>query len=214
MILENVALFSTLSDDQRDAIACHTVRKKYRKDTIIIECGDTANTLYVIVKGQVKIYIADDDGREIVLNQQGAGSYFGELALLGNGPRSASVRTLEDSEFLMLTKKSFLEFVSQHPEITLTLMRDLAVKLRDMADEVSSLALLDVYGRIVKLLNAQAREEDDLLITPRLTHQDIADRVGASREMISKILKDLRTGGYLSMQGKRVIIEKPLPPHW
>lgn len=214
VLLRDVHLFSGLSDDDLATIERHTTRKRYRKNTVIIERGDEAHTFYLVIEGRLKVFIAGEDGREIVLNDLGPGDYMGELALLGDTPRTASVVTQEDSEFLILTKQSFLKFVSDYPEITLTMMRDLAKRVADLADEVSSLALLDVYGRTVKLLNENAREEGDRLITDRFTHQEIANRVGSSREMVSKILKDLRVGGYISVEQKRFILNRELPARW
>jgi len=213
-MLEKVSIFAGLSPEEVEAIEGHAVIKKYRKNTVFIERGDEANMLYFIVEGLAKVYISDDDGREVVLNEQGPGTYLGELALLGSGSRAASAVTLEDSVFLTLTKQSLQRLIAEYPDIALNLIRDLALRVRSMADEVSALALLDVYGRIARLLTENAVPEGDRTVVGRMTHQDIATRVGASREMVSKILKDLRVGGYLSIEGKRFIIERPLPARW
>lgn len=201
-MLEQVSLFSGLDARDLEAIECQAVRKRYRRNTIIIEHGDDANTLYFLVHGQVKIFVVADDGKEIVFGEKGPGSYVGELGLLAEGKRSASVQTLEDSEFLVLTKDSFNRIITAHPGIALILLRDLARRACELSDDVSAFALLDVYGRIVKLFESNAVKEDGFLVTDRLTHQDIADRVGASREMVSKILKDLRVGGYVAVEKK------------
>jgi len=213
-MLEQVSLFADLSPQEVEAIEARAVIKRYRKNTVFIERGDQANMLYFIVEGLAKVYIADEEGKEVLLNEQGPGTYLGELALLGAGARAASAVTLEDSVFLTLTKQSFRQLIADHPEIALSLMRDLAMRVRNMADEVSALALLDVYGRVARLLTDSAQEQDGRLLLPRMTHQEIAARVGASREMISKILKELRVGGYLSTEGKQFIIERPLPARW
>jgi len=213
-MLEQVSLFADLSPQEVEAIEARAVIKRYRKNTVFIERGDQANMLYFIVEGLAKVYIADEEGKEVLLNEQGPGTYLGELALLGAGARAASAVTLEDSVFLTLTKQSFRQLIADHPEIALSLMRDLAMRVRNMADEVSALALLDVYGRVARLLTDSAQEQDGRLLLPRMTHQEIAARVGASREMISKILKELRVGGYLSTEGKQFIIERALPARW
>jgi CRP/FNR family cyclic AMP-dependent transcriptional regulator len=213
-MLEQVPLFTGLSSADLEAIERLAVSKRYRRNTVIIEYGDEANTLYFLVDGRVKVYITGGDGREVVFGERGPGAYVGELALLGEGRRSASVETLEDSEFMVLTRQSFHQVLTEHPQIAMTLLRDLARRLCEISEDVSDLALLDVYSRITKLLQGCAKEESGRLITDRLTHQDIADRVGASREMVSKILKDLRVGGYLEIDKKRIVLLRPLPDRW
>lgn len=213
-MLEQVPLFSGLDASDLEAIAHQAVRKRFRRNTIIIEHGDDANTLYFLVNGRVKIFAVADNGKEIVFGEKGPGSYVGELGLLAEGKRSASVQTLEDSEFLVLTKDWFNRIISDHPQIALIMLRDLARRACDLSNDLSAIALLDVYGRIVKLFESSAVEEDGFLITGRLTHQDIADRVGSSREMVSKILKDLRVGGYIAVEKKRIVLLRPLPASW
>jgi CRP/FNR family cyclic AMP-dependent transcriptional regulator len=214
VVLEKVPLFSSLEADALDEIERMAVRKSYRKNTIIIEQGDDASTLFLLIKGRVKVFLVGDDGREMVFGERGPGSHIGELALLAGGKRSASVQTLEDSDFLVLTRESFHRIVTSQPTIALSLLRDLAQRTCDLSDEMGALALLDVYGRIRKLINSQVSEEGGRQITTRLTHQDIADRVGSSREMVSKILKDLRAGGYIEIDKKRIEVLKPLPERW
>lgn len=213
-MLEKVPLFAALDTDALNDIEHVTVRKGYRRNTIIIEQGDDASTLFLLIKGRVKVFLVGDDGREMVFGERGPGSYIGELALLAGGKRSASVQTLEDSDFLVLTRDSFDQIVTSQPSIALALLRDLAKRTCDLSDEMGALALLDVYGRIRKLINGHAKDEAGQMLTERLTHQDIADRVGSSREMVSKILKDLRAGGYIEIDKKRIAVLKPLPEHW
>ncbi len=213
-MLEQVPLFSGLVAADLAAIEREAVRKRYRRNTVIIERGDDANTLYFLIKGQVKIFVVADDGKEIVFGERGPGSYVGELGLLAEEKRSASVQTLQDSEFLVLAKDSFTRIISNHPEIALTLLRDLARRTCDLSDDFSAFALLDVYGRIVKLFERSAVNEGGVRKTGRLTHQDIADRVGSSREMVSKILKDLRVGGYIAIENKRIVLLRSLPRSW
>ncbi|MCB1724748.1 MAG: Crp/Fnr family transcriptional regulator [Gammaproteobacteria bacterium] len=213
-MLENVYLFDGLTDEERDTIERHAVVKHYRKNTVIIERGDDANALYIMQSGRTKAYVANDKGKEIVLSEQEPGAVLGELALLGEIPRTASVMTLEDSDFLVLSKVSFGDCMKQHPNIAFNLIRSLARQVQTLTESVTDFALLDVYGRIAKILTDSASEEDGRQITPKLTHQQIADRVGASREMVSKILKDLRVGGYLEVDDKRYVIQRRLPANW
>jgi CRP/FNR family cyclic AMP-dependent transcriptional regulator len=213
-MLSKVPLFSGLSPEELETIERHAVTKRYRKNTVIIEKGDEANSLYLVLEGRVKVYVADADGKEIILNEQGPWDHIGELALLGDSQRTASVVTLEDSNFLVLTKRSFQQCLTDHPGIALNLIGHLANRVRQLTEEVTDLALLDVYGRVAKTLTESATEQDGRLVTARLTHQEIADRVGSSREMVSKILKDLRTGGYVTVEGKQYVINRKLPDRW
>ena len=151
-MLEQVYLFEGLSPEELEVIEKHTVTKRYRKNTVFIERGDDANTLYLLVKGEIKAYVDNESGKEIVLNHQGPGAVIGELALLADIPRTASVRTLQDSEFVVLSKRSFLQCIHDHPNIGLNLIQALAKQVRKLTDSVVDLALLDVYGRLVKAL--------------------------------------------------------------
>ena len=213
-MLENSNLFAGMDPEDIETLERHTVRKAYRRNTVIMERGDEAHTLFVLIEGRAKAYVADEDGREIVLSEMEPGMHIGELAVLRDIPRTASVMTLDDSVFLVLTKQSFLQCLAEQPRIALNLISDLIDRVKILTDAVSDLALLDVYGRITKMLTDSAEQRDGRRITPRFTHQEIADRVGASREMVSKILKDLKNGGYLSAEGKRLIIERKLPARW
>lgn len=213
-MLKHVYLFEGLSKEEITTIERHTVSKRYRKNTVIIEKGDEANALYILCRGQVMAYVSDDSGKEVVLSQQGPGAILGELALLADIPRTASVITAEDCDFLVLTKRSFMQCLEAHPSIAFNLIRALAKQVQSLTQSVTDFALLDVYGRIAKVLRDSAEKEDGRMITPKFTHQLIADRVGASREMVSKILKDLKLGGYLTAEGKRYVLHRNLPAKW
>ena len=213
-MLKDVYLFEGLPEGELAAIDRHAVTKHYRKNTVIIEKGDDANALYILLRGRAKAYVANDKGKEVILSEQEPGAVLGELALLAGIPRTASVMTLEDSEFLVLSRKSFADCLKDNPDIAFNLIQSLAKQVQTLTESVTDFALLDVYGRIAKILTESGVEEDGRLITPKLTHQQIADHVGASREMVSKILKDLRAGGYLSVEDKRYVINRKLPARW
>jgi CRP/FNR family cyclic AMP-dependent transcriptional regulator len=213
-MLANVPLFAGLDPAALSALEEQTKVKRYQKRTVIIEKGDESSTLYVLEQGRAKVYVSDDTGREIVLRELQPGDHFGELALLGGSPRTASVETLTDCEVRLLTGQVFKDFLSQQPEVALGLIRHLARQIADLTDTASDLALLSVYGRIAKVLVEHAEDQDGRLITPPLTQQQVADRVGCSREMVSRIIGDLKTGGYISVQGKRFVLERKLPERW
>ena len=213
-MLAQVPLFADLDPAALSALEQQTKVKRYQKRTVIIEKGEESSILYVLERGRAKVYVADDAGKEIVLRELGPGDHFGELALLGGSPRTASVMTLTDCEARLLTGSVFRDFLAKHPEVALVLIRHLARQVADLTDTASDLALLSVYGRIAKILVESAQDEDGRLITGPLTQQHIADRVGCSREMVSRIVGDLRTGGYVSLEGKRFVLERKLPERW
>lgn len=213
-MIENIPLFSGLSDEALAEIEQHGSIKTYKKNTIVINEGDETDSLYVILSGSVKIFISGEDGREAVLNHQGPGEYFGEMALIDRQPRAASVMTLEPSRFMIISRGDFMRCLSSNPEIALNLIEPMSHRIRMLSRNVSTLALLDVYGRVARTLLDQAVEEEGVLRTGKLTQQEIADMVGASRAMVSRIIKDLKTGGYISIDKKRITINQELPAHW
>jgi CRP/FNR family cyclic AMP-dependent transcriptional regulator len=196
-----------------DLIALGTVRT-YPKRTVVFQEGDESDQLYVVLSGRVKVYLADQDGREIVLDTVGPGQYFGEMALDGR-PRSASVITAEPSRLAVVPRANFERFLQAHPEAALGLAVTVIRRARNLTRVAGSLALLDVYGRVARLLlDGAVQEGDRLVLRERLTQKEIAARVGASREMVSRILTDLREGGFVSVDGDRIVIERTLPENW
>ncbi len=214
-MLAHVPLFSGLSGAEIQLVLNHSTKKTAAKNTIIISEGDQSASLYVIIVGKVKVFLQDGDGKEVVLNYQGPGEYFGELALLDNAPRSASVMAVQKSTFLVVSKQEFKQMLSSHPDVAFALIKGLVVRLRLLTENVKDLALTDVYGRVVKLLSGLAQlQAGKMVIANGPTQQDIANRVGASREMVGRILRELTTGGYLRMEGKNITINDKLPPGW
>ncbi len=204
----------TLSDADLMAVGSHGVARTYPKNTIIVSEGDRTDSLYVILEGRVKVYVSDDAGHEVLLLTQGPGEYFGEL-VLDEGPRSASVMALEPARFLVVPKKDFRDFVVRNPAFALSLNEKLIARVRSLTASVKSLALMDVYGRVARLLLELAEERDGgMVITQRLTQQDMASRIGASREMVSRILKDLSVGGYLTQSRTGIVLHRKPPEHW
>jgi len=188
--------------------------QSFRKDVVIIQEGDMGDTLHVLLAGRVKVFATGDNDREVVIDTHGAGEFIGEMSLDG-GPRSASVITLEPTVCSIVTRVTLRDHIAQHPEFAFELLAKVIRRARRATMNVKNLALLDVYGRVARLLNDLAVERDGQRVVPeRLTHQDIADRVGSSREMISRLFKDLSTGGYLEVQDRLITLRKPLPPAW
>lgn len=199
--------------DLRD-FAQHAVSRTFPGNAVVVREGDRTDSLYIIVSGRVKIYVTDDKGKEIMLNESGPGEYFGEM-VLDEGPRSASVMTLEPTRFLVVSKEDFREFVRKSPEFSLHLICKLINRVRALTIDVKSLALMDVYGRVARMLLELAVERDGVLvIESKPTQQKIASRVGASREMVARILDDLTVGGYIEVGRDRITIAKALPRTW
>ena len=205
---------ATLEQHELDALSVHATAQSFPKNTVIVNEGDHSDSIFIIVSGRVKVYLHGEDGREAVLNIHGPGEYFGEM-VLDEGPRSASVMTLEASRFLVIPKADFRRFLSANPDFAMKLINRLMRRVRSLTENVGSLALLDVYGRVARLLLELAGEQDGrLVVAERLTQKDIAGRVGASREMISRIFKDLVAGGYIEVDDRRITISKDLPNRW
>ncbi len=215
MLLNTIALFAGLTDVEMKAVSSTVVTRKFPKNTLVICEGDSSDSLYVVLSGKVKVFLSDEDGKEVTLNMQGEGEYFGELAILDEAPRSASVMTVEETKLAVLSKLAFDKCMEQHPSIALTVMRGMARRLRDLTENVRSLALMDVYGRVARLLLEMSEDAGgQQVISQRLTQRDIASMVGASREMVSRILRDLSIGGYISIKNKIITIENHLPSAW
>ena len=197
-----------------EKMAALATTRTFGKNAIIVSEGDETDSLYIVLAGRAKVFVADEDGREVQLNQIGPGEYFGEVTLDG-GPRSASVMALEECRCAVVKRAELTAFLERNPEFALHVVRKLAHRVRMLTDSVRSLALMDVYGRVARLLLELAEERDGrLVVQESLTHRDIASRVGASREMISRIYSDLTDGGYVRKEDRHLVIMRKPPPRW
>jgi len=190
-------------------------QRRYRKGTILIHEADAGDTLFVVLSGQVKVFCTDANDKEITFGVYGPGEYFGEMALDG-GPRSASVITLQPTTCALVTRTTLLAFIAKRPEFALELLSKIIRRLRMATTSARNLAFIDVYGRLTACLQSLAKPQPDgtQRIEERITHQEIASRAGCSREMVSRILKDLEHGGYLQVQERRIVLVKKLPLRW
>jgi len=210
----DIPLFKHLPPEQLGYLLQLAHEISYRKNAVIITQGERSNSLYMILEGRVKVYATDPEGRQTLLAFLNAGDFFGELSLLDDEPRSASVMAVEHARLLRLTQDNFHQFAAMHPENLLPMLRMLASRLRSLDETICSLSTLDVYGRVARVLLNESEQHAPNTLTARLTHQDIAEMVGSSREMVSRILGDLRKGGYIRSDNKRIVIEKKLPARW
>lgn len=193
------------------ALARRGTVKGYAKHAILIHEGERGDELFVLLEGQVQVFLADRNGKEIILNTLGPGDVFGEMVLDG-AVRSASVKAVERCQVSRVTREAFRELLETTPSAALELVDMLMQRVRILTQSVGDLALLDVYGRVAKLLLDLAVEVNgQLIIRPPPTQTDIANRVGCSREMVSRIFKDLRIGGYLDTRGPHWIINRRPP---
>lgn len=187
----------------------------YRKNTILIHEADVGDTLFIVMSGRVKVFCTDASDKEITFGVFGAGEYFGEMALDG-GSRSASVMTQEPCVCALITRTTLLAYIARRPEFALAMLSNVIQRLRMATSSARNLAFIDVYGRLTNCLMDLAKPQPDgtQRIEERITHQEIASRVGCSREMVSRILKDLENGGYVRMQERRIVLVRKLPQHW
>jgi len=203
-----------LSDSLR-ALARRGELRHYRRNTVLIEEGERGDTLFIILSGRLRAYASDDRGREITYGIYGPGEYLGEMSLDG-GPRSASVVTLEPSECAIVARQTLQYYIAEEPAFAFELLAKVIRRARAATLSAKQMALNDVYGRLTALLNELAVERPDgeRVIEARLTHLDMASRLGCSREMISRLLKDLERGGYMLTEGKTWRIPRALPARW
>ncbi|MGH8523286.1 MAG: Crp/Fnr family transcriptional regulator [Gammaproteobacteria bacterium] len=189
--------------------------KRYKSKTVLITEGEPSHELYIVQSGLVRVYTSEQSGKEVTLIFLGPWECFGELGLLDDAPRSASVATVETSTLDVVSKPAFLNCLSKHPEISIKLMQALVGRVRLLTGRVRDLALLDVYGRIARSLMSLATERDgQWVIEQRMTQQDLASLVGCAREMVARVMKDLTTGGYVEVKGKHITIKRRLPDRW
>lgn len=206
-ILRNVPLFAVLNDNQLTTLAGVMSRKSAPKNRTILKAGDPTDSLFIVLAGRTKVQMADEDGKEVILNVLGPGDFFGEMGLLEDAPRAASVVTTEPSEFLSVTKDDFNALLKDNYEMAMVIMRGLVKRLREADRKIESLALLDVYGRVARvLLEFSTDVGGKKVIKSKLPRQDIAKMIGASREMVSRVMKDLETEGYIEVLDDGVIV--------
>ena len=193
------------------AIANRGGIRNYAANTVLVTEDDRSDALFIILAGRVKAYGSAEDGREVVYGTQGVGEYFGEMTLDG-GLRSASIMTLEPTTCAVVPGANVREFLAEQPDFALHVIKKLIGLARASTEHVKSLALDDVYGRVTKLIKALAQDDNGVLTVPdKLTQQDIAERVGSSREMVSRVFKPLTEGGYVEVRGGRIVLLKKLP---
>lgn len=209
--LKRVPLFSGLTDSQIERLAAGSVRRSFPKGRTIVAEGEPSQSLYVLLSGRAKVQRSDTEGKEVILAVLGPGECFGEMSLIDDAPRSASVITIESCDFMSINKESFKSILVTSPEISMRIMKGLVKRLREADKKIETLALLDVYGRVARvLLDFSEQVGADRIVRNKLPRQEIAKMIGASREMVSRVMKGLEVEGYIvpMPEGKLMLREK------
>ncbi|MGH8690493.1 MAG: Crp/Fnr family transcriptional regulator [Burkholderiales bacterium] len=206
-VLKAVPLFASFPEDQLRMLTMVVARKSAPRSTTIMAGGDPTDSLYIVLSGRLKVMMSDAEGKEVILSILTPGEFFGEMGLIDDEPRSASVVTIEPCELLSIAKRDFKKCLAENFEMATAVMRGLVRRLREADRKIGSLEMLDVYGRVARQLLDMAETVDgEKMVTKRLPKQDIAKMIGASREMVSRVMKDLQTGGYIEMRGSSIVI--------
>ncbi|HMN94248.1 MAG TPA: Crp/Fnr family transcriptional regulator [Hydrogenophaga sp.] len=198
------------------ALAAMGVQRRYRRGALLIQEGETGDTLYIVLQGRLRAFLGDGQGRELTLGVYGPGEYVGEMSLDG-GPRSANVEAMEPSTCAVITRDVLLDYIARQPAFALELMSRLIRRARLATESARNVALIDVYGRLVRFLNQLALDpnaQGERVVGERLTHQAMAQHLACSREMVSRLLRDLETGGYIAVRDRWIWLLKPLPARW
>jgi CRP-like cAMP-binding protein len=204
--LATVPLFRQLDPAELRGFAELTREQRYAKNAVIVSEGDPGDALYLVRHGSVKVVLIGEDGREVILGQLGIGEHFGELSLIDEQPRSAHVIAVENSILLVLRRADFRRRVETNPKVAWALLAELSRRLRQADGTIGSLVLLDVPGRVARLLLERANDEEPAVVAGPLTHQTIAQMVGASRETVSRIISDLQEAGTITVEKRQIRI--------
>jgi CRP/FNR family transcriptional regulator, cyclic AMP receptor protein len=206
-MLKAVPLFSSVPEEQLRMLASVVTRKSAPRSSTVMSSGDATDSLYIVLSGRLKVMMSDAEGKEVILSILGPSEFFGEMGLIDDSPRSASVVAIEACELLSIAKRDFKKCLAENFEMSMAVMRGLVRRLREADRKIGSLALLDVYGRVARLLlDMSENVEGEKVVTKRLPKQDIAKMIGASREMVSRVMKDLQMGGYIEVRGSNIVL--------
>ncbi len=213
--LRGLPLFSNLDEKELIEISQFAYEKKVRKGNVLFTQGEQGSTLYLIVKGRVKVVLIGENGKELVLAILKKGDFLGEMSIIEDEVRSATVIAIEPSVFLTIEKENFMNFLMRNHRATLGVLRELSRRLRSADEKIGELAFQDVYGRVVSYLNALAKatgvkEREGIFINELPAKREIAEFIGSTRESVSRVLNDLNKKGYISLYRRSVVIRKKL----
>jgi CRP/FNR family cyclic AMP-dependent transcriptional regulator len=208
-LLRNVPLLSVLREDELALLSRVVARRSYARGSLILGTGDPTDSLYVLVSGHIKVFMSDLDGKEVILAILGPNEFVGEMGLIDDSPRSANVVALEPCEVVCISKADFKRCLADNFDMAMTVMRGLVKRLREADKQIGSLALMDVLGRVARLLLESAEIIDgEKVVTKKLSKQNIARMIGASREMVSRVMKHLQEAGYIEVRADAIVIRE------
>jgi CRP/FNR family transcriptional regulator, cyclic AMP receptor protein len=208
-LIRRVPLFSMLTQAQAEAIAEGVVKRRYRRGELIVERGRKTNALFILLTGRARVVASDERGREVILAVLEAGDYLGEMSLIDNEPHSATVRAEVQTDVLVLGRAEFARCLPENSSLSYAILRGLVQRLRNADRQIESLALLDVYGRVARALLDMADEDaGEKIIRGKVSRQDLAKHVGASRETVSRVMKDLEERGLIETQDSGSVVLK------
>ncbi len=202
--LQAIPLFEHLADDELNRMAELTRQRKYPKGSVILFEDDPGDALYVVASGHVKVVLIGEDGREVILATLADGEFFGEMSLIDDKPRSAHVIAIESSNLLVLRRDDFQRCLEETPRIAIGLLKALTKRLRLADSKIGGLVLLDVMGRVARLLLEMADENDGVVISKKVTHHQMAQMIGSSRETVSRTMRTLAEGKLIEVAGKTI----------
>ena len=206
-VLRALPIFETLDDECLKPLTRVAMLRQIPRNTVALHAGDHTDNIYFVLSGSLKVQVSDEEGREVILSMLGPGELFGEMGVLDDHPRSATVLAVEASEVVVMGKADFKQCLVENPDVSLFIMRNLTKRLRLADRNIESLALLDVYGRVARLLLEAAETVDGRkVVTHKLTKQDIAKMIGASREMVSRVMRDLTAQGLIHEHDGQLIL--------
>jgi CRP/FNR family cyclic AMP-dependent transcriptional regulator len=207
--LRTIPLFAHVNDESLASMGDLLIERRIPKHQTIVEEGLAGDYMYVIREGEVKVTKLSGDGREKILELMGPGDFFGEMSLLDGATRSASVKSLTETRILALSRNDFLKELRRNPDLAMAVIQELTRRVRQMDEQASSLSFQRVKERTQGLLVRLAKDSecaDGRRMTPALTHQQIADMVGTSRETVTRVVKRLKDQGWLDQHGKQYLI--------
>jgi len=211
LLIRNVPLFSSLSGDQLLLLASALSRKPYPRDSAVIAAGDPTDALYIVISGRLKVVMSGNEGREAILAILDRGDFFGEMGLIDQAPRSATVVAMESCELLTITRADFTKCLQKNFDLAMNVIHGLVKRLREADRKIGSLALMDVCGRVARLLLEMAETVDgQKVVTRKLPKKQIAKMIGATREMVTRVMKELETRGHIEVRAKQILLRDSL----
>ena len=210
LLIRNVPLFSLLRDTELVLLTQVLLRKPYPKNSTVVAAGDPADALYIVISGRLKVMMSDKEGKEVILAILNQGDFFGEMGLIDQAPRSATVVAIDSCELLTMTRADFTKCLQKNFDLTMNVILGLVKRLREADRKIGSLALMDVCGRVARLLMEMAETVDGQKVVTKLPKQQIAKMVGATREMVTRVMKEMETGGHIEVRAHQILLRDSL----